>query len=411
MNPEMLTYPFLFIAIYFQAFILVTLLSRPARAARERMRGTATPSVAIIVPCWNEATTLSATTESLLALDYPADKLEIILVNDGSTDGTAAAMARFEQHPQVTIIHKENGGKHTALNAGMATTRAEIIGCLDADSLVEPDSLREIIPSFTNARVAATTAAMSVYRPKNLLQHMQSAEYIFGIAIRHTLASVNGIYVTPGPFSFYRRDIIEKLGGFRHGYQTEDMEMALRLQQEGYVIENAPRARVYTKAPHSLLRLIKQRTRWTTGFLRNVLYDYRGLVCNRRHGALGMIVLPFGLLAVGSGILVFFTMLFILGRNALNAIEIRAGIPLSYSLMPHGTFDWFFMPVNMISLLALATIITLCSLIVYGKRLSRTPGSVLKGIFFYILLHAFIAPVWLLSATVDFALGKTRLWR
>ncbi len=109
---------------------------------------------------------------------------------------------------------------------------------------------------------------------------MQNAEYIFGITLRHALASVNGLYVTPGPFSFYRRSVIEKLGGFRHGHQTEDMEMALRIQQAGYKIENAPRARVYTKAPNTLLGLVKQRTRWTTGFLRNVAGEYRGLIGN-----------------------------------------------------------------------------------------------------------------------------------
>ncbi len=411
MSLEMLTYPVLFLAIFFESFVLVTLLSKPARAARGRMRGDATPSVAIIVPCWNEEQTVGATVMSLLALDYPADKLKIILINDGSTDGTAAAMTRFADHPQVTLIHKENGGKHTALNAGIAASTADIIGCLDADSFVEPDALREIIPSFTDERVAATTAAMSVHRPKNVLQHMQNAEYIFGIAIRHTLASINSIYVTPGPFSFYRREIIEKLGGFRHGYQTEDMEMALRLQQAGYRIENAPRARVYTKSPKTISSLIKQRTRWTTGFLRNVLNDYRGLIGNRRYGALGMIVLPLGLVSIGSGIIIFFTMLYFLGRNALNAFEIRAGIPLSYSLVPHGSFDWFFMPTNVFLLLGITATLASLSLIVYGKRLSQTPGNLGLGIISYLLLYGFVMPLWLMRATADVALGKRRRWR
>src|SRR3989344_3767903 len=146
MSSEMFAYPFLFIAIFFESFILVTLLSKPARAARARKPGTATPSVAVIVPCRNEVATVSATCNSLLALDYPKDKLEIILVDDGSTDATPVMMSKFTYHPQVRIIRKENGGKHTALNAGIAVTQAELIGCLDADSFVEPDALREIIP-------------------------------------------------------------------------------------------------------------------------------------------------------------------------------------------------------------------------------------------------------------------------
>ncbi|MHB1770091.1 MAG: glycosyltransferase family 2 protein, partial [Minisyncoccota bacterium] len=130
MSPQMVAYPFLFIAIFFESFVLVTLLSEPARATRRRSMSTATPHVAVIVPCYNEASTVAATCDSLLALDYPKEKLEIILVNDGSTDGTAQAMERFSDHPQVRIIHKENGGKHTALNAGIALTQAELIGCL-----------------------------------------------------------------------------------------------------------------------------------------------------------------------------------------------------------------------------------------------------------------------------------------
>jgi cellulose synthase/poly-beta-1,6-N-acetylglucosamine synthase-like glycosyltransferase len=91
MGLEALTYPFLFIAIFFESFILVTLLSKPARAARARRVCEETPSVAVIVPCWNEAATIAGTCESLLALHYPKDKLEIILVDDGSTDGTSGA--------------------------------------------------------------------------------------------------------------------------------------------------------------------------------------------------------------------------------------------------------------------------------------------------------------------------------
>lgn len=411
MGPEMLAYPFLFIAIFFESFILVTLLSGPARAARARGTGEATPSIAVIVPCWNEAATVAATCDSLLALDYPSDKLEVILVNDGSTDATAEAMNRFATHPQVRIIHKENGGKHTALNAGIALTSAEIIGCLDADSFVEPDALREIVPCFADTAVAAVTAAMSVHKPGNILQHMQNAEYIFGITLRHSFASINGLYVTPGPFSFYRHATIKEIGGFRHGHQTEDMEMALRIQQAGYKIENAPHARVYTKSPPTVSKLIKQRTRWTVGFLRNILGEYRGLVGSRKHGVLGMLVLPTALLAVGSGILIFSLMVFQLVRNLVVALEIRAGIPLSYTLLPHGSLSWFYLPTDFYLLLGVATLLASLALIVVGKRISKTPGSLMLGLISYTFLYGLIAPLWLLRATADTAFGKRRLWR
>jgi cellulose synthase/poly-beta-1,6-N-acetylglucosamine synthase-like glycosyltransferase len=416
MSPEIVAYPFLFIAIFFESFILVTLLSKPARDARKRgpvgiADVAALPLVAVIVPCWNEAATVAATCDSLLALDYPKEKLEVILVDDGSTDTTPQVMAGFANHPQVRIIRKENGGKHTALNAGIAITNAEFIGCLDADSFVEPDALREIIPCFADEQVGAVTAAMSVHRPGNLLQHMQNADYIFGITLRHSISSINGLYVTPGPFSFYRHTVIKKLGGFRYGHQTEDMEMALRIQQAGYGIENAMHARVYTKAPNTLPKLLKQRTRWTSGFLRNVLGEYRGLIGNQQYGALGVLMLPTALIAIGSGIALFFLTFFELARHAITAIEIRAGIPLSYALLPHSSFGWFYFPASFYLLLGAATVIASFSLIAIGKRISKTPGNLVLGLVSYTLLYGFVVPLWLIRATSDVALGKRRNWR
>jgi cellulose synthase/poly-beta-1,6-N-acetylglucosamine synthase-like glycosyltransferase len=411
MSPELLAYPFLFIAIFFQSFLLVNLLSGPARKARRRApQESLLPSVAVIVPCWNEEATVAATCTSLLALSYPPDKLEIILVDDGSTDTTSAVLSRLGQHPRVRTISKENGGKHTALNAGIAATRAELIGCLDADSFVQPDALREVVRCFGDKKVAAATCAMSVHKPGNVLQHMQNAEYIFGITFRHAISSVNGLYVTPGPFSFYRRTLIEELGGFRYGHQTEDMEMALRIQKAGYVIENAPRALVYTKVPRTLGGLLKQRTRWTSGFLRNVFGEYRDLIWNKGHGALGMIVLPTALLAIGSGIILFLTILASLAHNAFRAFQLRAGVPLSYAFTPSG-FDWFYFPSSVYIFLGIVAVVSSLLLIIAGKRISRTPGNIAFGLISYIMLYGFIVPLWLLRAATDVTTGKRRDWR
>ena len=416
MNPELLAYPFLFIAIFFESFVLVTFLSQPARTARARRAARADdpalPAVAIIVPCLNEGETVAATADSLLALQYPQEKLEILLVDNGSTDDTPAVMARYREHPQVQVLRVPERGKHNAVNAGIAATSAALVGCLDADSFVEPDALLEIIPAFADPVVAATTAAMSVSRPDNLLRHMQNAEYIFGITLRHALASVNGIYVTPGPFSIYRRDIVVALGGFREGHKTEDLEMALRLQKAGYWIENAPRARVYTKAPPSVLALLKQRTRWTTGFMRNVSGEYRSLFGNRRYGALGTIVLPLGVLAIASGMLMFGLALFLLVERAVTAYELRLGIPLAYAWLPRSyAFDWFYLPSSLYLLLGVATVSGSLTMITIGKRLSRTSGSLTRGLVAYIFLYGLIAPLWLMRATTDVALGKRRSWR
>lgn len=416
MNLELVAYPFLFAAIYFEAFLLVTYLSKPARAERERGASTTTPVVAMIVPCWNEETTVGGTAESLLALDYPKDKLRIVLVNDGSTDGTHAAMAKYASHPQVTVINQANGGKHTAINAGIrASGDAEIVGCLDADSFVDPGALREMLSCFEDPKIGAATAAMSVHKPSTLLEHMQNAEYIMGIALRHILSAVNGIYVTPGPFSLYRRALVDELGGFRFGYQAEDMEMALRIQKAGFAIGSAPRARVYTKTPRSVPALIKQRVRWTSGFMRNMMHEYRSLVGNPKYGALGTIVLPLGFFAILGGILMACLAAYQLASSLVSLYLRVADVPLSYTLStltPNlSSFEWFYLPLTLFIMLAIVAAAGSVAFIVVGKRISKTPGQLALGLVGYLLVYGLVAPFWLVRSVADVASGTKRSWR
>jgi cellulose synthase/poly-beta-1,6-N-acetylglucosamine synthase-like glycosyltransferase len=253
---------------------------------------------------------------------------------------------------------------------------------------------------------------MSVHEPKSLLERMQHADYIHGITLRHVISSLNGLYVTPGPFSFYRREIVLKLGGFQKGHNTEDLEMALRIQRGGYIIENAPRARVYTKTPKTIPSLIKQRTRWTTGFLRNVIYDYRDLIGNPKYGTLGIIMLPFGILANVSGILMFLVIIYEFLKQIVNTYLLTQGIPLSYSLFPHfRNFEWFYAPLTVVVLLSIMSLAGAITVILLGKNISKTPGNLFVGIFMYMFIYGFIAPFWLMRSVYDLFTGTRRAWR
>lgn len=407
---ETVLYVTLFLALYFQTFALLTYISRDARERRAKGRIESNfPKVAVIVPCYNEQSTIRGTVLSLLALDYPAEKLEILLINDGSTDGTAEVMDVFKDHSNITIIHKENGGKHSGLNLGIARTDAEFIGCLDADSFVHPHALKEILPHFEDPSVAAVTASMAVHEPKNIIQRMQYAEYLMGIALRHILATVNGLYVTPGPFSFYRKSVIEKVGGFVYGHQTEDMEMAMRLQKAGYKIANAPRAQVYTKAPHTVWGLIKQRTRWTSGFLRNT-YDYRSLIANPRHGVLGLMVMPFGVLAIIASMGLFVLIISNTAHMAATAIQVQGDVPLSFAF-GFPAFDWFYLPITSILILGIIGIAVAVTTMVIGKRVSGVHGTIGASAFWYLAIYSLIAPLWIFRSVRDVALGHRRSWR
>lgn len=407
---EAALYVTLFLAIYFQIFALLTFVSKDARTRREKQPlNTDFPKVAVIVPCWNEESTIGGTVESLLALDYPQDKLEIILVNDGSTDGTPQVMNVYAGHPQIAVLHKENGGKHTAVNLGITHTDAAFIGCLDADSFVHSGALKEVLAHFDDPTVAAVTASMTVHEPKNLIQKMQYAEYLAGVALRHILAAVNGLYVTPGPFSFYRASILEKVGGFRHGHQTEDMEMAMRLQQQGYKIENAPRAQVYTKAPRTVRGLVKQRTRWTSGFMRNS-YDYREFLFNPRYGVLGLLVMPLGILALVAGMGLFVLTVSETASVLAQAVATQGDVPWSFTFaLPR--FDWFYIPLSGIFGLGIIGASVVITIMYIGKRISGAQKSIVEDIVWYLTVYSLIAPLWLFKSATNVALGVRGSWR
>jgi cellulose synthase/poly-beta-1,6-N-acetylglucosamine synthase-like glycosyltransferase len=406
---DTLVYPLLFLTLFFEVFVVLTLFEYEAKK-RRRVRENATyPTVSIIVPCYNEAATLGGTVESLLRLDYPKDKLTVFLVDDGSTDETPAVMAHYAENRQIKVMRKENGGKHTALNAGIAASTSEFVGCLDADSFVTPPALKRVVSNFDDAKIAAVTSSMSVHEPKTILERMQEAEYLFGIMLRHSVATFNGLYVTPGPFTIFRKSAIDAVGPFRTAHQTEDMEMALRLQKAGWKIQNAPNASVVTKVPTSVGGLIKQRTRWVTGFLRNSI-DYWELFGNPKMGILGLLVLPLGVFSIFSLIFLFFAFIV---KSVSTLIEWSARameVPLSFTFSLH-SLDWFFMPVSAILILSLVSLFIVFASMWIGARISGKQVDFGFTFLWYFLLYMTIATVWQIRAVADVATGTRRSWR
>src|SRR3989338_6455267 len=164
---ESITYALLFIALYFEVFLLVTFLEKRGKKSVVNLSKSDSINLlrtSIVIPCFNEARTLASTIESVLALNYPRELLEVIVVDDGSTDRTLAIAKEFESKG-VRVFHKENGGKHTALNLALAQTNAELIGCLDADSTVAPDALTRIVSAFGNLDISAVTPGIHVRKP------------------------------------------------------------------------------------------------------------------------------------------------------------------------------------------------------------------------------------------------------
>jgi len=255
------------------------------------------PKVSILVPAYNEEKNIASTLKSLLRLNYPKKKLEIIAINDGSTDNTLQIMKKFRKYG-VKVIDKPNGGKASALNVGLKKANGEIIVCMDADSIVSRNALRNAIGYFKDPSVGAVASSLKVYKPKTFWQKLQLIEYFYNIFLRKVLALMDSVFVVPGPFGLYRREALEKVGGWDEKSITEDMELTFRLQKAGYKIETCLKSIVYTKTPETLKRLIKQRVRWYRGFI-ITSRDYREMFFNPKFGNLGVYTLPLYVIFVG----------------------------------------------------------------------------------------------------------------
>ena len=291
-----LIYAVSFIGIFIAMLFLLTLFENRKRLNNpppmEKL-----PFVSIIVPTFNGSQHITKAVESLLDLEYPKNLFEILIVNDGSTDNTFKIAQKLEkQYSQVRAFTKENGGKASALNFGIKKAKGSIIAALDDDSIVTPSALMKMIGYFADPKVASVTPSLAVYRPDGFLRKVQHAEYLFSIFLRKVFAFMNMIHVTPGPFSLYRKSFFDRYGGFDEKDATEDTEIAFRIQSKQLKIENSMDAIVYTVSPNKLSVLLKQRTRWYSGLIRDC-QKYPQLF-NPRYGYLALISLPFAFISV-----------------------------------------------------------------------------------------------------------------
>lgn len=385
----------LFISLFFQVFILISLIEKrslfPKKESAAFVLPDTLPSVSIVVPCYNEESTVAHTIESLLALDYPKELLSIIVVDDGSKDATFARASAYTDDTRVKVFHKENGGKHSAMNFALEKTSSDLIGCLDADSTVASDALKRIVAVFSNAKIAAVTPGIHSQKPTNFLQHLQKAEYRMSIFTRAAFADIGSTFITPGPFSIFRTALIKQVGGWRHAHSTEDLEIGLRLQEIGCIIRNEPLAAVYTKTPSTLRALIRQRIRWTYGFLCNAV-DYRHMIGNPTYGNLGLLAIPMALLSIG--IALFFSGMLV-WNTVVSMAEWIEYVVVTGSF---GAFvlDPFFFSTSTLTFLVYVSIIVVLGLIIVGSLLSSKGNRHIPGgTPLFIVFYGFLTPIWL----------------
>lgn len=249
------------------------------------------PFVSIIVPAYKEEKVIVQTLRSLLASDYP--HFEIIVVDDGSPDRTSEVVREaFGDEPRVRLFTKENGGKAEALNYGLQRARGEVIVALDADTIFPPQTIGALAHRFADARYGAIAGNAKVGNRINLITRWQALEYITAQNLdRRAFASLDCITVVPGAVGAWRRDLLEKAGGFASDTLAEDQDLTLKIRRMGYKIGYEEQAVAWTEAPDTVRALAKQRFRWSFGTLQ-CMWKHADALLRPRYGTLGLIAMP-----------------------------------------------------------------------------------------------------------------------
>jgi len=329
----------------------------------------AAPTITLLAPAYNEALTVSESLRSLLTLRYP--KLEVVVINDGSTDETLAVLRRdfdlVAVHPifrrsvdsqpirhiyrsttsaGLVVVDKVNGGKADALNAGVNVASGELVCAIDADTIIQSDALLRMVRPFLNRDdVVAAGGTIRVVNgsrvsggrvvearaPRGALPALQAVEYLRAFLTgRLGWNRLGGNLIISGAFGLFRRDAMLAAGGYEHDTVGEDMELVARLRRRAYEqggpgrVEFIPDPVAWTEVPDSLRVLGRQRDRWHRG-LADVMWRHRRVLGRPKYGSLGMVAYPYFL----------FVELLAPVIEALGLVGLAAGLAL-------GAVNWSF---------------------------------------------------------------------
>lgn len=278
------------------------------------------PRVSVIVPAWNEEVGLISTVNTILDSTYR--NVEIVVVNDGSTDESDAMMKKFlrnykrrkiSKNKRIDIIYhyKENGGKGRALNRGIELSTGEIIMSIDADCIVAPDAIANFVKCFEDKKVMAAVGNVKIGNTKTVIGMIQHLEFLFSFYFKKAESLINTIYIIGGAAGAFRKEVFRKIGVYNHENITEDIELSVRIQKAGMKIVYAHDALVYTEGATTLRGLMAQRLRWKRGRFQT-FYDHKDLFLSARkhhNKLLTFVSLP---LAVFGDIQLFFEVIFLI---------------------------------------------------------------------------------------------------
>ncbi|MER5949176.1 glycosyltransferase [Streptomyces sp. NPDC001904] len=274
-------------------FGLMLILSA-AHARRVRRKGFAwgppvTEPVSVLVPAYNEAKCIENTVRSLMLSEHP---VEIIVIDDGSTDGTARIVENMRL-PNVRVVRQHNAGKPAALNRGLANARYDLVVMMDGDTVFEPATVRELVQPFGDPRVGAVAGNAKVGNRDSLIGAWQHIEYVMGFNLDRRMYDLLRCMPTiPGAVGAFRRSALDRIGGMSDDTLAEDTDVTMALHRDGWRVVYAEKARAWTEAPESVQQLWSQRYRWSYGTMQAIWKHRRAVIDRGPSGRFGRVGLP-----------------------------------------------------------------------------------------------------------------------
>ncbi len=266
-----LFFSFLIIGRY-MLLMIFSILQTIKKSADEEQLTIIHKKVSIIVPCYNEEAVIEKSLQSLIKQTHPF--LEIIVIDDGSTDRTLSIAKSMEfeyEEKSLKVFSKINEGKAKALNYGIKKASGELIMCVDADSKLANNAVELLVQHFQDPSIAAVAGSVYVTNQENIWTKLQALEYIEGLnMVRNAQSFFKLVNIIPGPIGMFKKRALIDVGGYQDDTFAEDCDLTLRLLQKGYKIDFEIDALSYTEAPDNLLDLLKQRYRWTRGILQSI---------------------------------------------------------------------------------------------------------------------------------------------
>ncbi|WP_308165834.1 bifunctional polysaccharide deacetylase/glycosyltransferase family 2 protein [Actinomadura sp. NEAU-AAG7] len=250
------------------------------------------PPVSVIVPAYNEEAGIAATVRSLVDTDYPGT-VEVIVVDDGSSDRTSEIVKSLAL-PQVRLIRKANGGKPSALNAGVAAAATQTLVLVDGDTVFQRDTLRHLVAPLADPGVGAVSGNTKVANRGGIIGRWQHIEYVIGFNLDRRMFDILRCMPTvPGAIGAFRASVLARVGGVPGDTLAEDTDLTMAICRTGLRVVYEEKALAWTEAPSSLRQLWRQRYRWCYGTMQAMWKHRRSVVERGGSGRFGRRCLPY----------------------------------------------------------------------------------------------------------------------